>query len=202
MRLHTLDSIRLADFIDMWLGDAGRVIAEGSPAGEVERAEVERRARELAEQYIGIVGGAQVAARLAQENDRLKIRMRRVCLETARALLNGGDLDNAVKVLAAAGFTVTGDATDTRRRIDGWLAQDGYRDEKLRRTLEAEQAAAPVGRDWWVRERVALMKWARMYIDEKQMSASEYAWMLRAMCEDMRRAIQEQRKIKNRKNNV
>lgn len=195
MTLHTLDTIRLARFIDLWLGDVGAVVAEGSASDE----DMARAARSLCEQYIGIVGGSQVQARLAQENERLKLRMRRVCLETARALLDVGDMENARRVLHSAGLPSEGDTAVLRRRIDGWLAQDGYKEKKVQEAQEQAEDGVRMTRDWFTRERVAVMRWAKMYVDERQISASEYAWMVRAMCDDVRRSMNEQRKLKQKR---
>lgn len=195
MTLHTLDTIRLARFIDLWLGDVDAVVAEGEATDELKQ----RAARELCEQYIGIVGGTQVQARLAQENERLKLRMRRICLETARALIATGDLDSARKVLRSAGLPSEGDAAVLRRRIDGWLAQDGYKEKKAQEAQEQAEGGARMTRDWFTRERVVVMRWAKMYVDERQMSAAEYAWLVRAMCDEVRRSMNEQRKLKQKR---
>lgn len=63
MKLHTLDTIRLARFIDLWLGDVDAVVAEGEATDE----QKQRAALDLCNQYMEIVGGTQVQARLAQE---------------------------------------------------------------------------------------------------------------------------------------
>ena len=195
MTIHTLDTIRLNRFIDLWLGDTDAVVAEGEATDE----QKQRAARELCEQYIGIVGGTQVQARLAQENERLKLRMRRICLETARALIATGDLDNARKVLRSAGLPSEGDAAVLRLRIDGWLAKDCYKEKKAQEAQEQAEGGARMTRDWFTRERVAVMRWAKMYVDERQMSASEYAWLVRAMCDDVRRSMNEQRRLKQKR---
>lgn len=195
MTLHTLDTIRLARFIDLWLGDVDAVVAEGEATDE----QKQRAALDLCNQYMEIVGGTQVQARLAQENERLKLRMRRICLETARALIATGDLDSARKVLRSAGLPSDGDAAVLRRRIDGWLAQDGYKEKKAQEAQEQAESGARMTRDWFTRERVAVMRWAKMYVDERQMSAAEYAWMVRAMCDDLQKAMMEQQRKKNRR---
>lgn len=198
MTLHTLDTIRLARFIDLWLGDVDAVVAEGEATDE----QKQRAALDLCNQYMEIVGGTQVQARLAQENERLKLRMRRICLETARALIATDDLENARKVLRSAGLPSEGDAAVLRRRIDGWLAQDGYKEKKAQEAQEQAECGARMTRDWFTRERVAVMRWAKMYVDERQISASEYAWLVRAMCDEVRRSMNEQRKLKQQKRHV
>lgn len=195
MTLHTLDTIRLARFIDLWLGDVSAVVAEGTATEE----DMARAARSLCEQYIGIVGGTQVQARLAQENERLKLKMRRVCLETARALLAVGDEESARRVLRSAGLASDGDTAVLRRRIDGWLAQDGYKEKRAQEAQKQAESGARMTRDCFTRERVAVMRWVKMYVDERQISAAEYAWMVRAMCDDLKRSMNEQRKLKQKR---
>lgn len=195
MRLHTLDTIRLADFISLFLGDHGKAVAEG----EATQQETEDAARRMCEEYIRIVGGRQVAAQLSRENEALKLRMRDVCLRAARALCEAGDTESARAVLRSAGMPVDEQEADGMiRRIDGLMAQDAYRRDKAALARKQERHAE-VKREYFVRERVAVMRWAKMYVDERQMSASEYAWMVRAMCDDLQRAMMEQQRRKSKK---
>ena len=195
MRLHTLDTIRLADFISLFLGDHGKAVAEG----EATQQEIEDAARRMCEEYIRIVGGRQVAAQLSRENEALKLRMRDVCLRAARALCEAGDTENARAVLRSAGMPVDEHGADGMiRRIDGLMAADAYRRDKAALARKQERHTE-VTREYFTRERVAVMRWAKMYIDERQISASEYAWMVRAMCDDLQRAMMEQQRKKNKR---
>lgn len=195
MRLHTLDTIRLADFISLFIGDNGKAVAEG----EATQQETEDAARRMCEEYIRIVGGRQVAAQLSRENEALKLRMRDVCLRAARALCEAGDTESARAVLRSAGMPVDEQGADGMiRRIDGLMAQDAYRSDKAALARKQERHTE-VTREYFVRERVAVMRWAKMYVDERQMSASEYAWMVRAMCDDLQRAMMEQQRRKSKK---
>lgn len=195
MRLHTLDTIRLADFISLFLGDHGKAVAEG----EATQQEIEDAARRMREEYIRIVGGRQVAAQLSRENEALKLRMRDVCLRAARALCEAGDTESARAVLRSAGMPVDEQGADGMiRRIDGMMAADAYRRDKAALARKQERHTE-VTREYFIRERVAVMRWAKMYIDERQISASEYAWMVRAMCDDLQRAMMEQQRKKNKR---
>lgn len=195
MRLRTLDTIRLADFISLFLGDHGKAVDEG----EATQQETEDAARKMCEEYIRIVGGRQVAAQLSRENEALKLRMRDVCLRAARALCEAGDTESARAVLRSAGMPVDEQETDGMiRRIDGLMAADAYRRDKAALAKKQERHTE-VTREYFTRERVAVMRWAKMYIDERQISASEYAWMVRAMCDDLQRAMMEQQRKKNKR---
>ena len=195
MRLHTLDTIRLADFISLFLGDHGKAVAEG----EATQQEVEDAARAMCEEYIRIVGGRQVAAQLSRENEALKLRMRDVCLRAARALCEAGDTESARAVLRSAGMPVDEQGADGMiKRIDGLMAADAYRRDKAALARKQERHTE-VTREYFIRERVAVMRWAKMYVDERQMSAAEYAWMVRAMCDDLQRAMMEQQRKKNKR---
>ena len=195
MRLHTLDTIRLADFISLFLGDHGKAVAEG----EATQQEIEDAARRMCEEYIRIVGGRQVAAQLSRENEALKLRMRDVCLRAARALCEAGDTESARAVLRSAGMPVDEQGADGMiKRIDGLMAADAYRRDKAALARKQERHTE-VTREYFTRERVAVMRWAKMYVDERQMSAAEYAWMVRAMCDDLQRAMMEQQRKKNKR---
>lgn len=195
MKLHTLDTIRLADFISLFLGDHGKAVADG----EATQQEIEDAARRMCEEYIRIVGGRQVAAQISRENEALKLRMRDVCLRAARALCEAGDTESARAVLRSAGMPVDEQGADGMiRRIDGLMAADAYRRDKAALARKQERHTE-VTREYFISERVAVMRWAKMYVDERQMSAAEYAWMVRAMCDDLQRAMMEQQKRKNKR---
>lgn len=195
MRLHTLDTIRLADFIDLFLGDVTKAVAEGKPTDE----EVRQAAQTMCEDYLRIVGGRQVAAQLSRENEALKLRMRDVCLRAARALCEAGDMDSAREVLRSAGLPVDeSERPSMLMRIDGIMAQDAYKRDKAA-LAKRQEKHTEVSREYFTRERVAVMRWAKMYVDERQMSAAEYAWMVRAMCDDLQKAMMEQQRKKNRR---
>lgn len=195
MKLHTLDTIRLADFISLFLGDHGKAVAEG----DATQQEIEDAARRMCEEYIRIVGGRQVAAQLSRENEALKLRMRDVCLRAARALCEAGDTESARAVLRSAGMPVDEQGADWMiRRIDGMMASDAYRRDKAALARKQERHTE-VTREYFTRERVAVMRWAKMYVDERQISAAEYAWMVRAMCDDLQRAMMEQQRKKNKR---
>ena len=189
-RLHTLDTIVLNDFIDLYLGEDTKAVAEG----EAPDREVREAAERMRMDYIRIVGGSEVSAQLSRKNEELKIQMRRVCLQAAKALAESGNTGDACSIMAAAGWQVTPE--NISAKIAGIEAADRLKEARISKT---ETKGQTVSRETFTRERVALMRHNSMYIDASTMKASEYAWMLKAMCDDIRSAMIQSRKTKKRK---
>ena len=190
-KLHTLETIVLDDFIDLYLGDDSKAVAEGK-APEKETAEAAERIRM---DYIRIVGGREVAAQLRRKDEELKIQMRRICLQAAKVLAESGNIDDAVKVMESAGYKVS--EKNILARIAGLEASDRMKEARLSNADAPTRQEA--SRETFTRERVALMRHTSMYIDSSVIKAAEYAWMLRSMCDEMRAAMIQSKKTKKRR---
>lgn len=186
-RLHTLDTISLADFIDLYLGDESKAVVEGNAPSE----KIAEAATAIKLDYIRIIGGKTVAAQLLKADAELKIKMRAIVLDAAKALAEAGDMKSARGVMQTLGY----DLKDEQlvRKIDALRATDRMKEDRLK---AQPVKTAEVSRETFTRERVALMRHTGMYIDTAKMRASEYAWMLKAMCDELDAAVRNSRKNK------
>ena len=186
-RLHTLDTISLADFIDLYLGDESKAVAEGSAPSE----KIAEAATAIKLDYIRIIGGKTVAAQLLKADAELKLKMRAMVLGAAKALAEAGDMESSRNVMRTLGYELADD--QLLRKIDALQATDRMKADRLK---GQPVKAAEVSRETLTRERVALMRHTGMYIDTAKMRASEYAWMLKAMCDELDAAVRNSRKNK------
>lgn len=188
-RLHTLESIKLADFIELFMGDASRVLSEGDCD---ERTKAQAAAR-LCQQYISIVGGKAVASEVVRRNDLLKIEMRTKVLDVARVCMAVDDWQGAADTLAAIGYKMNAeDKAGIKRRVDALVSTGKYQLERMQREVRDVQ----IDRSYFTRERVAVMQYAKMYVDPRQFTAAEYAYMVKAMCDAYNKLRQQTEKRK------
>ena len=186
-KLHTLDTISLADFIDLYLGDDSKAVAEGN-APEDKRREA---AMSIKLDYIRIIGGKTVAAQIMRADAELKLKMRATVLGAAKALAEAGDMESSRNVMRTLGYELADD--QLLRKIDALRATDRMKEDRL--TAQPVKTAE-VSRETFTRDRVALMRHTGMYIDTNKMRASEYAWMLKSMCDELDAAVRNSKKNK------
>lgn len=191
-KVHTLESIKLADFIEVFLGDTGRVLIEG----EADAVTLSREAARLCQQYISIVGGKAVASEVVRRNDILKIEMRTKVLDVVRVCMAVEDWQGASQTLGAIGYKIDpGNRQAIRQRVEALSATDRYQLDRMRKAVKDVE----IDRSYFVRERVTVMQYAKMYIDPEQFTAAEYAWMVKGMCDAYNRIKQQKETSKTRK---
>ena len=182
-----LDEITLSRFIDVYLGDVSKVVKEG----ECGKGEQREAAARLCAKYLSIVGGRSLLAQISRRDGMLRVQMRLSCLEACRRLAGAGDWEGAREVMGALGYRF-GSVERERmmKKMDSVEASDRYRLDKLRAAEEQkEKNAVKADRDYFTRERVAVMAHMKMHIDPDVFKAGEYAWMVRRMCDELEKAL-------------
>lgn len=179
--VYELGTITLGRFIEVYMGDVMKAV-DGDEPREVAEAAAECMCME----YVGIVGGRGVASLLVRRNDVLKIQMRGVCFHAAERLLSEGYADDARAVLGAMGVSVSGGADAVRDKIAGLRRMDEYRMRRMEVSEEGRKDAV-MDRDFFTRERVAVMGHLKMHIDEWVFKAKEYAYLVRQVSDEVER---------------
>lgn len=192
-----MNEIILSRFIDVYLGDTDKVVREGTCSKE----EQEEAAARLCMQYVSIVGGRSVLAQISRRNEMLGLQMRLVCLGACRRLARLGRWDNVHGILLELGYRFDGkDCGGMLRKVDSVEASCKYRLERMRISDGAHKAgASKPGRDYFTRERVAVMAHMKMHIDPDVFTAAEYAWMVRRMCDELQQVMNKTQAGKVRK---
>ena len=192
---HTLDTISMADFERLYFGDISVVSKNGTGSED----ELKAAATEIIQKYIQIISGESAAAELSKRNTILKLEMRIVVLQAAKSLADARMYEDACKVLAALGYRLKPENKEAiSRKIDGVLASDTYRLETAKKQAEKENTN-DIDHDYFVKERVQVMRWAKMRISPDDITAIEYAYLIKAMCDEYKQQEKELNKIKAKK---
>ena len=192
---HTLDTISMADFERLYFGDISVVSKNGTGSED----ELKAAATEIIQKYIQIISGESAAAELSKRNTILKLEMRIVVLQAAKSLADARMYEDACKVMAALGYRLKPESKEAiSRKIDGVLASDTYRLETAKKQAEKENTNE-IDHDYFVKERVQVMRWAKMRISPDDITAIEYAYLIKAMCDEYKQQEKELNKIKAKK---
>lgn len=192
---HTLDTISMADFERLYFGDISVVSKNGTGSED----ELKAAATEIIQKYIQIISGESAAAELSKRNTILKLEMRIVVLQAAKSLADARMYEDACKVMSALGYRLKPESKDAiSRKIDGVLASDTYRLETAKKQAEKEDTNE-IDHDYFVKERVQVMRWAKMRISPDEIKAIEYAYLIKAMCDEYKQQEKELNKIKAKK---
>ena len=192
MIYNDLDKICLSRFIDIFLGDIDKVVQ----GGKYSTKEKALAAEKLCNEYLSIVGGKSAISLISRRNEILKIQIRLSCLAVCEGLILSGDWSDVVDVMSTLGYKFKEDEHDKiRNRISSVSASDKYRLVKLAET-SSDMGKTKMDREYFTKERVSLMSYVKMHIDESTFSAKEYAYMVRRMCDDIDAMIRSTSKKK------
>lgn len=182
---HTLETITLADFVDMYFGEHNKAIVSGVWT-ETDAAD---EAHRLMGEYTEIVGGTGAVAELQQRDKVVRLEMRDVAFGAALALLEANDLENATKVLVALGVKVakTDKIEAVKRKAKSLRARDRMKRDMLMQSLKQKAEASggeKISRKYFTRERVAVMRATKLHIDPKAYTAAEYAYLVQSVTKE------------------
>lgn len=185
-----LDKISLSRFIDIFLGDIDKVIVKG----QYSQKEKEEAYEKLCNEYFSIIGGKSVVSHINKRNEILKIHMRMCCFERCSLFMELGEWDVVRNIMDALGYRFKDNEHDKMRsRIESVSASDKYRLAKLQEHSD-NSGRIKMDREYFIRERVAVMSHIKMHIDENTFSAKEYAYLVKNMCEEIDAMIRSTKK--------
>lgn len=184
MDMKTLETITLADFVDVFFGDTSKV-GEGT-----EQEQIDAASRMCAE-YMEIVGGKGVSIHVLKRDNALKIEMRKSLFDACKKLIALDDMEGAIVVMKSVGYSVNKDTILSK--IDNLLKMDAY---ALKKMEHEETPQEEVTREHFVRERVFIMGHLKMYIDDHVFRAKEYAYLVRQVSDEIEAMNKEAKKMK------
>ncbi|KXT53360.1 hypothetical protein [Bacteroides intestinalis] len=185
MLYEDLNKISLSRFIDIFLGNIDKVIVKG----QYSQKEKEEASEKLCNEYLSIVGGKDMQALINKRNEILKIHMRMCCFERCSLFMELGEWDEVRNIMDALGYSFKDSEHDKMRsRIESVSASDKYRLAKLQEHSD-NSGRTKMDREYFIRERVAVMSHIKMHIDENTFSAKEYAYLVKNMCEEINAKI-------------
>lgn len=191
-KIHTLETITLADFLCVYLGEPHKAIREGNATDE----QAAEAAIELVSRYSEIVGGASSRSLLSQRDEMRRMEMRITALKAAEALAASGAKKEAVEVLQILGIKASEKNVQASARQN--IARSEMQMAKIRAKDVTSRQKETADAEYFTRERVAVMRWAKMRIDPQVFTAAEYAYLVREMSDEAEAAKKAQAKAKRK----
>lgn len=174
-----LDKIPMAVYIELQEGDFD---------GEFEDMDSQDAARKLQQEYISIIAGRKVTYEVTRSDSETNIQLQMVCLEAARFMASTGRTENAVTIMDAIGYDVKGkSAEQILAKIDNATNMARLRLDRMKQSRKEPEKQSGQENDRHLKERCAMMEYYKMHIDIKEITAAEYAQLLKRMCDDLER---------------
>lgn len=143
-------------------------------------------------EYMAIVGGKQIAAELVNSDRVLKLAMMVDCMTICENLMMLERWKCVGEVLADYGYSVKeSDQAKMRQRVQTLKAKAEY---DLSKEKSGEKPKEKPTKEHFTRERVTIMKYNKMQIDPKTMTAGEYAWLVKQTCDEIEELNRKHRK--------
>ena len=163
--------------------------------GTLPQKEKEEASEKLCNEYFSIIGGKSVISHINRRNEIMKIHMRMCCFERCSLFMQLGEWDDVRNIMDALGYSFKDNEHDKiRSRIESVSASDKYRLAKLQEHFDNSGRTNKMDREYFIRERVAVMSHIKMHIDENTFSAKEYAYLVKNMCEEIDAMIRSTKK--------
>lgn len=144
----------------------------------------EESVKKLITDYIGIVSGRQVANEVGNKNKLVNLTITLDCMLACENLIRVGDYKGVCNVLASFGYGLKlSDEEKIKSRVLSIKAVTQYEIDKLSKK-EENQGETP-DKNYFVKERVSVMKFYKMHIDPKVFTAGEYANLVKQMCDEI-----------------
>lgn len=176
-----LDRISLRRFIDVFCGDSDAV-CEGNYSEEEKKKAVSG----LVNEYMSIVGKKGILAEVSKKNEIIGLMIKIGVMNACRYLAEEKEWETACSVLDDMGYKLaTEDHDKILNRIEAILSNSRFRMDKIMAEKPDNKKSAVMDRDYFVRERVAVMQHFNMHVDPDAFSAKEYAYMVKRMCDEV-----------------
>lgn len=141
--------------------------------------------------YSNIVGGRKMAAEIIKQSETLNLNTTLQCLTAIKNLLAMQRADLVVPIMQELGYDVAGKSVqEITAKVDNLLRMaelKRLRMETARADKEKKGKVEELTAESFVRERVAMMSYYKMQFDLDRMTAAEYAYMLKRMCDELER---------------
>ena len=185
-----LEKIPLDTFIDVFTGDKSKLIIKGRHSDE----ELSEQSEKLVTEYVEIIGGASFLSEMSKRNSIINLHIKIECMKIVEVMIANNDWEYAAEALSRLGFPYPSSEHDKiRKKAASILSMSKYMLERIN-AREKPESAVKMDKNYFVRERVAVMAHYGMQIRKNEISAKEYAFMVKRMCEDIKSMNNRKRK--------
>lgn len=169
-----IDEIPLSVFIEIYTNENHEVKFD---------IPTEEAVGKVVSQYMSIVGGKQIAAEVVNANRRINLALMVDCMTACENLMIMGNWKGVCDVLLSLGYSLKADDHGKiRQRVQTLKTKAEY---DLSKEKSEEKPKERPTKEQFTRERVTIMKYNKMQIDPKTMTAGEYAWLVKQTCDEI-----------------
>ena len=177
-----LDKISLDTFIDVFTGDKSKLIIEG----EHSEKELSEQSEKLITEYVEIIGGASFLSEMSQRNNIINLHIKIEYMKIVEVMIANNDWAYAAEALSQLGFSYCpSEHEKIRKKASSILSMSKYMLERIN-AKEKPGNSSKMDKNYFARERVMVMSHFGMQIRKNEISAKEYAFMVKRMCEDIK----------------
>lgn len=142
--------------------------------------------------YMNIVGGKQIAAEIVNLNRRINLSLMVDCMTACENLMIMGYWKGVCQALLSLGYSVKSD--DHEKMKQRVLMLKSKAEYDLSKDAKEDKPKDRPTKETFTKERVMVMKYNKMQIDPKVMTAGEYAWLLKQTCDEIEELNRKHRK--------
>ena len=133
--------------------------------------------------YMAIVGGKQLMAEVVNSNRKLNLALMVDCMTACENLMLLNNWKGVCSVLLTLGYSLKeSDQEKIKQRVQTLKSKAEY---DLSKEKDDDKPKEKPTKDMFTKERVTIMKYNKMQIDPKVITAGEYAWLVRQTCEEI-----------------
>lgn len=133
--------------------------------------------------YMSIVGGKQITAEVVNANRRMNLVLMVECMTACENLMLLNQWKSVCEVLLNMGYSLKeSDHDKIKMRVQALKSKAEY---DLSKENEDDKPKTKPTKEMFTRERVTIMKYNKMQIDPKAMTAGEYAWLVKQTCDEI-----------------
>jgi hypothetical protein len=174
-------------------GDYKSLVINGSH----EKEEIVSTAKELVTEYIEIVGQTSISAEINRKNSILNLNNKYNVLLMCERLSAMNMFDEVCEILKEFGYTVK--SNDVQQKVKTILNSTKFFLDKSEREYNAIIKSGKRDKDHFYKEISIVMTHYKMSIDKERISAKEYAYIVKRMCEEIKEQNAAALRIKNKK---
>lgn len=180
-----LNEIPLNKFIKVFCGDYKFLLIDGSH----NKKELKETAKKLTREYISIVSSRSVIAEIDKKNEIMVCAGKIELMNACQLLISSEKWDEVVNILSELGYVINvNNKIGIKTRINSIISNSNYRLKQLENSLNSPVKESNImDEDYFVREKSIIMTHYKMAFSSKDITAKEYAYMVKAMFDEIER---------------
>lgn len=195
MIYNELNKIPLDKFIEVYSGNMDALIIKGKHTPE----ELKEASENLLMRYAEIVGGKSVQVELARRTEHIALFGKLEVMKCCEALIEAGDFESVSRILREFGFNIPPDKhTEIKSRLSAIKASAEFRREMLM-AGEKEQKPDKTNAEYFIKEKALLMSHFKMTFQSHEITAHEYAYLVKRMCDELTAQAKAMGRVKGKK---